>query len=111
MGGKNKPSISICVCTLVTAVMILVLFFLFFFPAGELEKQQGAKAPSLKTNGAQPELRSSQGSPAGGCSHPLRRKPARTGCSFLKETKIVFLAVCPGNQDERHNAVEVSAQS
>uniref|UniRef100_H3D0D2 IQ motif and SEC7 domain-containing protein 3 n=1 Tax=Tetraodon nigroviridis TaxID=99883 RepID=H3D0D2_TETNG len=34
----------------------------------ELEKQQGTKAPSLKTNGAQLELRARQGSPAGSLS-------------------------------------------
>uniref|UniRef100_H2US12 IQ motif and SEC7 domain-containing protein 3 n=1 Tax=Takifugu rubripes TaxID=31033 RepID=H2US12_TAKRU len=36
----------------------------------ELEKQQGSKAPSLKNNGAQLELRGRQGSPSGVCSNP-----------------------------------------
>lgn len=42
-------------------------FILSLFPAGELEKQQGTKAPSLKSNSAQLELRGRQGSPAGVC--------------------------------------------
>lgn len=65
-GGKNKLSISICVCVchggddskLVSSPL---------FPVGELEKQQGSKAPSLKNNGAQLELRARQGSPPGVC--------------------------------------------
>lgn len=41
------------------------LVFFLLFPAGELEKQQGTKAPLLKNNGAQLELHGRQGSPAG----------------------------------------------
>lgn len=44
--------------------MGLIIFDLVF-SAGELEKQQGSKAHSLKNNGTQLELRSKQGSPSG----------------------------------------------
>lgn len=108
VGGKNK-SIYLYLCLHSSNDSHLV--FSPLFPAGELEKQQGTKAPLLKTNGAQLELRSNQGSPAGVCSSPLRLKPGQTGCSYLNETEIVVINVCPGNQDEKHNAVEVSAQS
>lgn len=50
--------------------VFIYLFFYPLFPAGELEKQQGTKAPSLKNNGAQLELRGRQGSPSGGGSTP-----------------------------------------
>lgn len=108
-GGKNKPSISICVCALIAA-MILISFPLLLFPAGELEKQQGSKAPSLKNNGAQLELRGRQGSPSGACSCACTCA-AKAGPRGFFASKLLF-NLCPGNQDERsgHNAVEVSAQ-
>lgn len=42
---------------------------------------------------------------------PAAAKARPNRVLYLNETKIVVINVCPGNQDERHNAVEVSAQS
>lgn len=47
--------------------MIVSFSFFFFLFAGELEKQQGAKTHSVKSNGTQLELRSKQGSLSGEC--------------------------------------------
>lgn len=41
--------------------------FCLLLSAGELEKQQGSKAHSVKNNGTQLELRGKQGSPSGVC--------------------------------------------
>lgn len=52
---------------------------MFFFFAGELEKQQGAKALSVKSNGTKLELLSKQGSLSGMCirkSGVIKKKKA-----------------------------------
>lgn len=77
-------SLYLCLRSVMAVMILICRVFFSLLPEGELEKQQGTKAPSLKNNGAQLELRGRQGSPSGGCLARARPKPGWTGSSYLQ---------------------------
>lgn len=73
--------------------------------AGELEKQQGAKTLSLRTNGAQMELQSKQGSPTG------KRTPNFSWPSSAAFANVLWLIPVRTTAESNCSALEQAVQS